>query len=143
MTKAITGGCRCGAIRYAIDAQAPYETRLCHCRDCQYASGGAFSVVSFFAKDRVSFSGIAPTTHAVKGSQGLTVRRSFCGKCGTPLFSEVVELPKLICIKTGTLDQPAAIAPTGHMWFDSKLPWLHLQDALPAAPQNPPIEQYL
>lgn len=135
------GGCRCGAIRYTIDA-APYETRLCHCRDCQYASGSAFSVVSFFAKDRVSFFGATPKAFTVTGSVGLTVQRSFCPECGTPLYSEVAELPALICIKTGSLDIPDAIAPTGEMWCDSQLSWLELRAPGERAAQNPPMEKY-
>lgn len=141
MSTVIEGGCRCGGVRYAIDA-APFETRICHCRDCQYASGGPFSVVAFFAKERVSWFGLTPKHHAVTGSQGLTVRRSFCPECGTPLCSEVAELPKLICIKTGSLDDPAAIAPTGQMWFERKLSWLQLNHVGDIAPQNPPIEHY-
>lgn len=136
------GGCRCGGIRYTV-AAAPYETRLCYCRDCQYASGSAFSVVSFFAKDRVSFSGKAPTSFAVTGSMGLTVKRSFCPDCGTPLYSEVVELPALICIKTGSLDDPSEITPTGEMWCDSKLSWLDLKVPGEMSPQNPPMDKYL
>lgn len=143
MSEKITGGCRCGSIRYTIDAQAPYETRICHCRDCQYASGAAFSMVAFYAKDRVLFSGISPKAFSVKGSMGFTVTRSFCPKCGTPLYSEIAELPKLICIKTGSLDSPVEATPTGHMWYASKLPWLHINDALEIAQQNPPVERYL
>jgi hypothetical protein len=30
----ITGGCLCGAIRYACDAE-PLGAYLCHCTDCQ------------------------------------------------------------------------------------------------------------
>ena len=35
-----TGGCQCGAIRYAVTDE-PITAATCHCRDCQYSSGGA------------------------------------------------------------------------------------------------------
>ena len=34
-----SGGCRCGALRYAV-AGAALAGIACHCRDCQYAAGG-------------------------------------------------------------------------------------------------------
>ena len=34
-----TGGCLCGAIRYEAEGE-PVGAVDCHCRDCQYVSGG-------------------------------------------------------------------------------------------------------
>src|SRR5215469_4858354 len=34
-----TGGCLCGQIRYEVNSDTFIEVR-CHCRDCQYVSGG-------------------------------------------------------------------------------------------------------
>jgi hypothetical protein len=36
----VTGGCLCGAVRYELNS-APKLSVSCHCRDCQYVSGGA------------------------------------------------------------------------------------------------------
>ena len=36
-----TGGCQCGAVRYALYAE-PTNPHVCHCRMCQKASGGYF-----------------------------------------------------------------------------------------------------
>ena len=35
----ITGGCRCGSVRYRIEAELPFA-RHCWCRDCQYIGAG-------------------------------------------------------------------------------------------------------
>ena len=37
----LSGGCRCGAIRYEC-VSAPLAVSFCYCRDCQQASGGPF-----------------------------------------------------------------------------------------------------
>ena len=42
VTPVMTGGCQCGAVRYALNAQP--EGSFCHCRMCQRASGGPFGV---------------------------------------------------------------------------------------------------
>ena len=38
----MTGGCQCGAVRYALHA-APYNPHICHCRMCQKAFGSFFA----------------------------------------------------------------------------------------------------
>ena len=52
----ITGGCRCGAVRYRIEAE-PLFTRHCWCRDCQYISAGAGTVNVFFPSEPVKVEG--------------------------------------------------------------------------------------
>ena len=37
-TPAMTGGCQCGAVRYALMAE-PTHASICHCRMCQKAFG--------------------------------------------------------------------------------------------------------
>ncbi len=40
----MTGGCQCGAVRYAL-FETP-ESTICHCRMCQKAVGGPFAALS-------------------------------------------------------------------------------------------------
>ena len=37
------GGCNCGSVRYELLGE-PLFTHICHCRECQRSSGGAFNV---------------------------------------------------------------------------------------------------
>jgi hypothetical protein len=39
----LTGGCQCGAVRYACDA-APLALYVCHCLECRHQSGSAFGM---------------------------------------------------------------------------------------------------
>ena len=39
MNNPYTGGCACGAIRYECNAE-PMFSWICHCRECQRATGG-------------------------------------------------------------------------------------------------------
>ena len=38
----MTGGCKCGQVRYSANAE-PAFTGVCHCTDCQKESGTAFN----------------------------------------------------------------------------------------------------
>ena len=53
---AITGGCRCGSVRYTIDAQ-PVAARHCWCRDCQYIGAGSGTVNVFFPSEALTVEG--------------------------------------------------------------------------------------
>ena len=58
MGRAYTGGCACGAIRYAIDDAAVFEHH-CQCRDCQRRSGtGHSSYLTFPDRTKVTISGV-------------------------------------------------------------------------------------
>ncbi len=45
-----TGGCYCGEIRYEING-ALEVTAQCHCRECQYITGGNPAVFAVFCMD--------------------------------------------------------------------------------------------
>ena len=38
----LTGGCQCGAVRYAL-LEPPSNPHICHCRMCQKAFGSFFA----------------------------------------------------------------------------------------------------
>jgi hypothetical protein len=63
-----TGGCACGAIRYACEGE-PTLMFNCHCRDCQRASGSAYAAITIFPKTAVAVTG-EPRWFAVAGGSG-------------------------------------------------------------------------
>src|SRR5215472_7720988 len=52
----ITGGCRCRAVRYSIEAEV-ITTRHCWSRDCQYIGAGSGTVNVFFPSNTVKVEG--------------------------------------------------------------------------------------
>ena len=79
------GGCACGAVRYQATRE-PITTRICLCRDCQRMTGGAGTVLAFFATETVAIEGELGD-FATAADSGNIIHRRFCPKCGTPLFS--------------------------------------------------------
>jgi len=98
----------------------------CHCRMCQKATGGPFSVCANFARDAVAWS--RPPSR--RRSSPLAVR-GFCEKCGTPLCFEYDD-SEHVSLAVGAFDAPAGLRPTGHGGVESRLPWAGIDPDLPS-----------
>lgn len=132
----IEGGCRCGAIRYEASGE-PAHHALCHCRDCQMASGAP--VLAWLAMPAEGF-GITkgePVRYtAPSGSM-----RAFCGTCGTPLFFvNEAALPGIVDIQSVTLDQPDKFAPQAQIQTAERRPYMAKLDDLPAFARFPAMD---
>ena len=135
ITRVITGGCLCQAVRYRITAE-PLATRICWCRVCQYLSSGNGSVNLRFARSAVSVEGRVREYQSIADS-GNRMRRSFCPTCGTPMFSESDALPDLFVVRAGTLDEPQTAKPSLNIWTRSAPAWARLDPDLPAIEGQP------
>ena len=132
----LTGGCQCGAVRYVITAE-PLTAATCHCRDCQYASGGAAAHALLVAPDALLVLQGWAHEHTYQGNSGNTVMRSFCPDCGTPLFGRT-EGAQYVIVKAGSLDDPGMFQPRLSLWTESAPPWHHLDKTVPSYERNSP-----
>jgi hypothetical protein len=137
------GRCLCGQAHYTIHAE-PIGARMCWCRDCQRIASGSPTVNVLFPVDAVNFAGEIAFSERIADS-GNRVRRGFCPKCGSQVYSRSIDHPALpIRIRAGTLDNPDLIAPEVIIFTDSAPKWAHFNPdlpqypgALPAAPVEP------
>jgi hypothetical protein len=130
----LTGGCQCGAVRYALYAE-PSAADICHCRMCQKAMGNLFMAVAGVSREDFAWTKGAPATW--QSSQ--IAERSFCAACGTPLSFRYLAHER-ISVTTGSLDEPARARPTSQTGIESRVPWFHEIAILPATTtaDNPP-----
>lgn len=126
MTEVFEGGCLCGRVRYRATAP-PVEVGYCHCRMCQKNSGGPAMVYAMFPIDAFEHLGAAPKVFA-SSAQG---ERWFCAECGSPI--EFRERPEAVyaSVNVGTLDEPERLAPTRHIWCESRISWFDAGETLP------------
>jgi len=99
------GGCYCGAVRYKVEGDALFRGE-CHCRECQYISGGGANFTSGFPETGFEYTKGAPAKFEREDLE-TPVTREFCGKCGTPLLSRSPNMPGAVLLKAGSLDDPA------------------------------------
>jgi hypothetical protein len=119
----MTGGCQCGAIRYAI-ASFPLLLYTCNCTDCQRQSGSAFALSM-----PVRFSDFRILQGEPKGwrrasPSGTPVISRFCADCGTRLYGERDGRPEVVNLRAGTLDDTSWLVPAAHFFMRSAQPWL-------------------
>ena len=101
----LEGGCYCGAVRYKTDGEAMFKGQ-CHCRECQYGSGGSPNVVMAMPESGFSYTKGAPAAFR-RPDLDNPVTREFCSTCGTQLVSKTSAVPGAVLIKVGTLDDPS------------------------------------
>ena len=135
MTQKISGGCACGSIRYVCNGD-PVAMLNCHCRDCQQSSGAPFASGIVVRVSDTVVSG-SPGTYSVQGSSGGTTTRSFCTRCGTPLFTRGEVVPDLMSIRFASLDDQTGFKPMVDIWTSSAPAWVRLSEEIPHYPQSP------
>jgi hypothetical protein len=114
----LTGGCQCGAVRYALYA-APEGVHVCHCRMCQKAVGGPFASLAPIKLKDFAWTRGRPAAFA----SSTVARRDYCAACGTPL-SFRYDGRDYVCVTIGSLDEPAKASPGRQYGIESKLPWV-------------------
>jgi hypothetical protein len=118
----MTGGCQCGAVRYALLEQ-PDNPHICHCRMCQKAFGSFFAPLTGVTLDK--FEVTRGTLAKFKSSD--LVERGFCRDCGTPLSFRFVASDR-ISVAIGSLDEPEKVQPKLQCGNEARLSWF---DKLP------------
>jgi hypothetical protein len=118
----LSGGCACKSVRYEC-TEEPIVQLICHCRDCQHASGSAFAAIMMLAADKFRFLEGEPAYHEVVGGSGRKLRRGFCPKCGCPLTLHWPEWSATQMIQVGSLEDPSCFEPQTELWLARGYSW--------------------
>ena len=125
----LQGSCHCQAVRFTVQAAAPYPFLRCYCSICRKTAGGGGYAINLGAERR---------TLEVEGSDHLAVyrargedggrssgERNFCRLCGSALWLYDPTWPALIHPHASAVDTALPVPPDRvHMMLASKAPWV-------------------
>ena len=131
----LQGGCYCGAVRYKAEGEALFKGQ-CHCRECQYISGGHPNVVMAMAEPGFAYTKGAPKQFR-RSDLANPVTREFCAECGTHMVTRPQVVPAIV-LKVGTLDDPTLFeGPKMAIYTVDKQPFHMIPEGLPAFERLP------
>ena len=130
------GGCLCGAVRYAADAEATFMAN-CHCMDCRKSSAAGHMSLFGLPADKVSIEGDV-SEYSMTADSGATVTHHFCPNCGAQVYTKTTNIPAGLAIVATTLDNPASFSPQATVYASNATPWDPPKEGIPQFEKMPP-----
>jgi hypothetical protein len=122
------GRCVCGAVRVEIGIPARWAWHD-HSAASRHAQGAAYAtyVGSWRSRFRV-IDGEDDITRFEDDEAGTA--RSFCARCGTPLFYERARSPKMVNVPRALFDTRTGREPRYHMNLGQQADWTYMGEPL-------------
>jgi hypothetical protein len=136
MTETLTGGCVCGAVRYAWTPMVRFKLYACHCTDCQKRTGTSFALQQMALEADLTVEGEMAEGGFTQPS-GARARLFACPKCQSRIYGANDTRPGLVIIRAGTFDHSARLIPDVHVWTRSKQPWIVIPSEAEALETQP------
>lgn len=131
----LTGKCYCGALSYAAQGVPVFKAQ-CHCRECQYFSGGGPNYFMLMPADGFSWDKGTPKEFT-RPDLDNAVTRCFCAECGTHVLTRLPGRDQVV-LKVGTMDDPARFgAPSAAIYTVDQQPFHLIPDGLPSFERVP------
>ena len=131
----LTGGCYCKGIRYAYEGEIKAALQ-CHCRECQYITGGHPNAIVILDLDGFKYEKGTPASFK-RSDLERPVTRFFCSTCGTGIGTQTPTRPGSMVVKVGTLDDPSVYKPKIAIFTVDKQTFHHIPDDVQAFERRP------
>jgi hypothetical protein len=92
-------------LRYVAEGDPLFKGQ-CHCRECQYISGGHPNAVMGMPAAGFSYTKGQPKTFT-RSDLEAPATREFCATCGTHILARAPRMAGAVMLKVGTLDDPS------------------------------------
>jgi hypothetical protein len=122
-------------VTYEIEGD-PIVVAHCHCVDCQRLSGAGHTTGAMFPADKILVRGDV-SEFRLESEAGSVVTRTFCPKCGSPLFGRNTRMAGFMTVTAGTLDDPNSLEPQVVVFARTRRDWDMMDGALPTFDTQP------
>ncbi len=85
----------------------------------------------------------SPARYEQTSDSGNMTFREFCPNCGSHLFSGNVDFGQFKAVKIMTFDDPNSIKPDRHVWVESAVDWVCMNDGLPRMAQQQATDEFV
>ena len=132
----LEGSCRCGAVVFFCDSHAPVPYQRCYCSICRKTAGSGGYAINLSAdsstlqvEDKAAIGVYRAEIREPDGSVRTgTGERSYCTRCGTPLWLYDPTWPELLHPFASAIDTPLPKAPAHtHLLLADKPEWVPLE----------------
>ena len=113
MSKAVSGGCLCGAVRFTATLKN-HELGVCHCSMCRRWAAGPF-----FAMECEGTVKIADASQLGAYRSSEWAERCFCKQCGSVLFYRLVG-KDFSAVSAEAIDDKSGLTFTSQIFIDDK-----------------------
>lgn len=121
MSEYVTGGCKCGLVRYeGMRLNAPMFR--CHCRDCQQLTGAGHAEMLPLAIDDFAI-GKDCKIYEMLGGSGQPTFSGFCPNCGSQLTRNSSRMSDRIYVHAASLDDQSLYSPEKSIYASSAQNW--------------------
>lgn len=130
------GGCRCGQVRFRIDAP-PLLTMACHCTGCQRMSSSAFSLSAAIPAPAFQVTQGEPVIGGLHGA----AKHYFCPHCMSWLYTLPDGVDFFVNVRPTMLDDAGWYRPFVETCTSEMLPWASI-GAPHAYERFPPMDAF-
>lgn len=121
VTSSSQGECSCGGVRFSVDFPTLWCAH-CHCGMCRRAHGAGFVTWVGVAQER--FHLLAGDALLRRYHSSPEATRSFCGRCGSPMFFESTRWPGEVHVALAHFTSPLDREPDKNAFAADRAHWI-------------------